>query len=505
MKEMASPMQKYQRHGCIIEIRGVHVAIANVLLTSIIVLNILLGFVIVFLERRSVSSTWAWLMILAFIPILGFILYVVLGQNLRRRSIFRWDKQVHTFIRNKAAKQKRAIRDGDFSFLTPAARQQHELVYMNLNNNQAIFTHDNSVDVYTDGHALFEQLLQDIRQAKKHIHIQTYILRSDELGNQLADLLVEKAREGVEIRLLYDANGSRRLARNFVAKLRNAGVETVSFFPIRFPYLTFHLNYRNHRKITVIDGKIGYIGGFNIGDEYLGKDPKFGYWRDTHIRIRGTAVHNLQTRFLLDWNQAAKQSVRFKDYFGDIPNRCGEVGVQIVSSGPDTEMEHIKNGYIKMISEAKRYIYIQTPYFIPDESVLEAIKIAASSGVDVRIMVPSIPDHPFVLWASQSYFGELLGVGVKIYRYLNGFLHAKTIVIDDKVATVGTANMDVRSFRLNFEVNAFLYDEKLALELAEAFRQDIRQSKEWTRAIYHTRPLIVRIKESLCRLLSPIL
>ena len=256
----------------------------------------------------------------------------------------------------------------------------------------------------------------------------------------------------------------------------------------------------------MIDGRIGYIGGFNVGDEYLGLSKKFGYWRDTHLRIEGSSVHPLQTRFLLDWNQASiRNRVHYSErYFPAIPTK-GDTAIQIVSSGPDTEWANIKNGYIKLISSAKKHIYIQTPYFIPDESFLDAVKIAALSGIDVRIMIPNKPDHMFVYWATYSYVGVLLDVGAKIYIYDKGFIHAKMVVVDDEAASVGTANIDNRSFTLNFEVNTFIYDIEVSHSLSEIFERDMLDSYELTKALYAERSLWIKFKESVSRLLSPIL
>ncbi|MUV37474.1 Cardiolipin synthase [Lentibacillus sp. JNUCC-1] len=268
--------------------------------------------------------------------------------------------------------------------------------------------------------------------------------------------------------------------------------------------MNFKINYRNHRKLAIIDGQIGYIGGFNIGDEYLGESRKFGYWRDTHLRLSGDAVRNMQTRFILDWNQASRNHIGYEERFYNAEPQ-GNVGVQIVSSGPDSEWEQIKYGYIKMILLAKEYVYIQTPYYIPDESLRDALRIAVLSGVKIKIMIPNKPDHPFVYWATLSYIGDLLSAGAEVYIYQGGFLHAKTIVVDGKLASVGTANIDVRSFRLNFEVNAFLYDTAIAQELVEAFEKDVHKSTQMTKLLYQKRSLGIRFKESISRLLSPIL
>jgi cardiolipin synthase A/B len=329
-------------------------------------------------------------------------------------------------------------------------------------------------------------------------------VRSDKLGERLADVLIRKAHEGVKVRFLYDDMGSRSIKKSYVRKLIEAGVEIEAFFPSFIPKINLKLNHRNHRKLAIIDGQVGYIGGFNIGDEYLGEDQKFGYWRDTHLRITGEAVRAMQTRFILDWNQASRHDIEYEDrYYLSEP--VGNVGMQIVSSGPDSEWEQIKHGYIKMILSAKKYVYIQTPYFIPDESLADALKVAVLSGVDVRIMIPNKPDHPFVYWATYSNVGELIKAGAQVYIYQNGFLHAKTIVVDDKIASVGTANIDVRSFRLNFEVNAFLYDQNTAGVLKEKFEEDILLSTQLSHNLYLQRSNWIRFKESISRLISPIL
>ena len=477
--------------------------ILSFLLGLIIVLNIALGISIVFLERKDPTSSWAWLMVLLFIPIAGFILYLIFGKPISNRRIFTWDKKSRLGVKTTVQSQLRSLEDEDLHFNDEAMQEYSDLVYLLLRNDDAIFSQDNAVEIYTDGEEKFEALIQDLQKAKDHIHMQYYIMRSDGLGQRLAEVLIKKANEGVDVRVLYDDMGSRSLKRSYVKRLKNAGVMVEAFFPSKL-IINFKINYRNHRKLTIIDGKIGYIGGFNVGDEYLGKSRKFGYWRDTHLRVMGEAVQSLQTRFILDWNQASKNDILYDDRYYNT-STSGDVGVQIVSSGPDTEWEQIKNGYIKMIMAAKEYIYIQTPYFIPDESVKDALRIAALSGVDVKIMIPNKPDHPFVYWATLSSSGELLTAGAEVFIYQNGFLHAKTIVVDGKIASVGTANIDVRSFRLNFEVNAFLYDTEIADRLVQKFNNDIKLSTQMTKKLYDQRTIGIRFKESISRLISPVL
>lgn len=466
--------------------------------------NFILAFTIIFLERKDASATWAWLMVLFFVPIAGFFLYLIFGRKLSNQRIFTWDTKSKLGVKTAVQKQMRALDENKFSFRQKELMAYKDLYYLHLRNNDAILTQGNHIDIFTDGREKFNALLKDLKAAKDHIHLLYYIIRHDHLGSQIADILIKKAKEGVEVRMLYDDMGSRSLSRRYIKRLKQAGVHVDAFFPPKIPKVNFKINFRNHRKLAIIDGKVGYIGGFNIGDEYLGKNKKLGYWRDTHLRIHGNAVRNMQTRFILDWNQASRNDILYEDRFY-IGAEAGDVGVQIVSSGPDSDWEQIKYGYIKMILSAKEYVYIQTPYFIPDGSLMDALRIAALSGVNITLMIPNKPDHPFVYWATLSHVGELLNAGANVYIYQNGFLHAKTIIIDGKISSVGTANIDVRSFRLNFEINAFLYDKGIAKQLVEAFKHDITLSTQMTKKLYAKRSLGVRFKESISRLLSPIL
>ena len=304
------------------------------------------------------------------------------------------------------------------------------------------------------------------------------------------------------MRLLYDGMGNSLLPRHFFDELHAAGGHTAAFLP---PFIV-RLNYRNHRKLCIIDSEIGYIGGFNVGDEYLGIVPRYGAWRDTHLRFRGDAVDQMQMRFIKDWNFTASTGfIRLDEaYFPKRPQFDG-VRTQIVSSGPDTQWKNVRNGYFKMMNEAEDHIYLTTPYFVPDDGIFEALRVAALSGIDVRILIPGNPDHFFVYWASMSYLGELLEAGVRCYQYEKGFIHAKVLCIDGQVASVGTANMDIRSFDLNFEVNAFLYDKPLTERLEADFLNDLKNGVEITREWYHRRKWWFKVKEAVARLISPML
>ncbi|WP_339253438.1 cardiolipin synthase [Sporosarcina sp. FSL W8-0480] len=478
----------------------------SITVTAIFILNIFLAIALIFLERRDPTATWAWLLVLFFVPFFGFFIYLLFGRKLGKKHLFRWEGKNRIGIETLIDYQIEAIDKGTFDFRLDDTAHYQDMIYLHLRNNHAVLTQDNDVQVFNDGVAKFDALLRDLENAKDHIHFQYYILRLDALGKRILDVLIKKAKQGVKVRVLFDDIGSRGLRIRHLRELIDSGGEVAAFFPAILPLINPRLNYRNHRKIVIIDGRIGYIGGFNVGDEYLGHDKKFGYWRDTHLRIEGSALHPLQTRFLLDWNQASDRDdiVYAERYFPAIP-RKGSVGLQIVSSGPDAEWEQIKDGYLKMIFLAKEYIYIQTPYFIPDISFLDAIRIACLSGVDVRIMIPNKPDHMFVYWATYSNVGKLLKAGAKVYIYENGFIHAKQIVVDDELSTVGTANIDVRSFKLNFEINAFIYDREKSHELAELFEQDMQLSTELTYEMYLNRTRWIKIKESVSRLLSPLL
>ncbi|AJY74620.1 cardiolipin synthase [Paenibacillus beijingensis] len=468
-------------------------------------LNLALAITVIFLERRNIAATWAWLMVLYFLPVVGFVLYLLLGQNLSRRRIYKYKVSQIKAARKRLQAQQRIVQQGLLSYKDPLMMHYQDMIYMNLVSSDALFTQNNRVEIFTEGESKFASLLRDIEQAEHHIHLMYYIIRNDNLGKLVLEALARKASEGVEVRLIYDDIGSLMLKKRFLRMLEKAGGQVGAFFPSKIFFINPRLNYRNHRKLVIIDGKYGYIGGFNIGDEYVGDDPYYGFWRDTHLRIEGSAVLQLQDRFLLDWTLASSKPIITDALYFPRPESDGEVGMQIVSSGPDSEWQHIKNGLIKMINSAKHSILLQTPYFVPDESLLNALKMASLSGVDVKVMLPASPDHFFVYWASHSYFGELLASGIKCYLYHKGFLHAKTMVVDGTIASVGTANIDIRSFKLNFEVNAFLYDSETAKRLQDIFNRDLRHCRELSLELYHQRPVWQKFKESVSRLLSPIL
>ena len=458
------------------------------LMDHLLYINMILSVVIVFFQRRDPKAVWTWLLVLYFVPIFGFLLYLVLCQDYHKSKMFRI-KEVEDRLAHPVKEQERQIQGAMDQIAKTPWRDYESLVLYNLETSGAVLTADNSVDIFTDGEEKFNDLREELKNAEKYIHIQYYIIKNDEVFQSIVPILKERAEAGVEVRILYDGMGGRFMPARVWKELRLCGIRVVEFFPPILGRLQLRINYRNHRKIVVIDGKVGYVGGFNIGREYISKDPKFGYWRDTHLKIRGSAVYSLQIRFALDWNYASGENLfRNGKYFG-----MGDTGaavrsvldhrgvmMQIIASGPDAANRQIRNNYIQLITRARRHIYIQTPYFIPDDAALSALKFAAESGVDVRLMIPCKPDHPFVYWATYSYMGDLLAAGAKCYTYENGFLHAKSVMADGMVSCCGTANMDIRSFELNFEVNATIYDEGVTKRLEDNFREDLKLCREVT-------------------------
>ena len=476
----------------------------EIILTTVYLINFILVIDLIFRGKRNIDNTLTWIVILVLVPPLGFILYAMFGRSIAKNNMFRVKEKEDRVIKNKILESYVEIE----SNLDPYLDENKDIIYTLANSNNAHFTADNDVDIYPESNMFFNSLLEELKKAEEYINIQFYIFKDDRIGKEIIEILKEKAQSGVEVRLLYDAVGGRNLSKKAVKEMKEAGVQVANFFPSFLNIINFNINFRNHRKIVVIDGKVGFVGGFNVGDEYLGRDPKFGEWRDTHIKLTGSCVIDLSMRFLLDWRYTTKENLDLAKYFTKKRKKStGNVGIQIVSSGPDiTELDEIKYGYMKMIQKARDYVYIQSPYLILDKTLMETLKVACLSGVDVRIMIPSKPDHPFVYWASYSYAGELLDYGAKIYTYgEDAFLHAKTIVYDDSVASIGTANMDIRSFELNFEVNAFIYSEEKAREQRMIFERDIKNSREITKEIYESRSTYIKMKESISRLLSPVL
>lgn len=480
----------------------------SVLLQILYFVNIIYAVIILFFERKNPAATWAWLLAIMLIPYFGFLFYLVLGLDSNRHKEFQlkvkedealFDSFIDMdagFIQEQLAhiSRKNVMR-------IPGAERLNDLVHLNAIAGSGAFSNNNKLTLFHEGQSKFKSLLQDIGGAKDFIHIQYYIVRNDELGRRIIEALAAKARQGVEVKFLIDGMGCQFNPKKFYEPLLTAGGQVCKFLPSHL----VRVNFRNHRKLCVVDGKIGYIGGFNIGDEYIGKSKRFGFWRDSHIRIKGDSIKALELRFIMDWNFCAKEKITLEEkYFPVLPKKTG-VSMQILSSGPDTKWPSVQQGYYKMIVEANKTIYMQTPYFVPNDSIFESLRVAALSGVDVRIIIPAHPDHLFVYGASLSYLGELLKAGVKCYQYEKGFIHSKLLLVDGLLTSVGTANMDVRSFSLNFEVNAFIYDKKATEEFEIEFLSDLKDCTRITEEWYAARPLPLKMKESVSRMLSPLL
>lgn len=479
-----------------------------VIVGIVYLLNLLAIIAVIFIERRSPSATLAWVMVLALIPILGFIMYLILSQNFFTKRINELTEEENLFISENLERQKKEMIDDGFPFRNPSTNDWRHLVRLNQKYAKSFYTETNSVELFTDGNALMEKMIDECEKATKSIYVEFFIIKRDDVGLRLLDVLTRKAEEGVSVKLLVDSQGSNKINHRVLKKFRSSGGQIGYFFRSRITLLNsgigLKLNYRNHRKIVVIDDEIGYTGGYNIGREYLGEKKKFGYWRDTHARITGDAVKELRARFVLDWRFTTREQMEILPENLNIEDQ-GSIGIQIVSSGPESPAQEIKRAFMRMITYAEKNIYIQSPYFVPDQSILESLKMAAQSGLDVRLMIPCKPDHPFVYWATYAYVGELLKNGARVWIYDEGFLHAKTMVVDGQVSTVGSSNFDNRSFSLDFETNAFIFDRQLSKNMEAIFEDDMNHGHELTYEMYKQRSTWIKIKESVSRLLTDIL
>ena len=479
------------------------------LIRIIFITNTILAFYIVFHRRRSVSTTWAWLIILLIFPIIGITLYAFFGRGISQENIFAINKQHHIGLRNvqkSIAKAPKKISSSDTSNDADIA-----INFFN-HNNEAPLTKNNQIKLYTEGETFFHDMLKDMVRAKETINVEFYTFYNDNIGNRVLQLLIKKAKQGVQVRVIYDAWGSMGATKAWFDQLRDAGGEVLPFITSKNMITRYRINYHLHRKIVVIDGHISWTGGFNIGDQYLSKKKKFGHWRDSQVRIVGSASLLLQERFVMDWNASIKrtdQLIRFNSTL--FPNldeediHEGDIPTQIISDGPDRYSPYLRNGMMRMMLLARKRLWIQTPYLIPDDAVFAVWQTIAMSGVDVRIMIPCKPDHPFIYRATQWYANELTRCGVKIYIYDAGFLHAKTTIIDDKFSTVGSMNQDYRSYDLNFEANAVFYDRKFNHQMAHVFEDDMKKSHLLTRAEIKKQGRALRTLQSFSCMLSPIL
>lgn len=450
---------------------------------------------VIILDNRNPVKTLAWILVLLFLPLVGLVFYFFFGRSQRKERII--SRKSYDRLLKKPMAEYLAQASSDLP------QDYVRLIRLFQQTNQAFPFEGNRVAVYTNGYSMMQSLLREIQKAEHHIHLEFYIFENDAVGRLVRDALIEKALQGVEVRVIYDDVGCWHVPNHFFEEMRDSGIEVRSFLKVRFPLFTSRVNYRNHRKIVVIDGKIGFVGGMNVAERYL-RGLSWGIWRDTHMLLEGKAVHGLQTAFLLDWYFVDRTLITSSRYFPKIES-CGDSLAQIVTSEPIGPWKEIMQGLAKAISEAREYFYIQTPYFLPTEQVLAAMQTAALSGVDVRLMLPEQADTRITHLGSQSYLADVLQAGVKVYFYKKGFLHSKLMVSDDMLSTVGSTNVDFRSFEHNFEVNAFIYGVETALEMKEIFFEDQRECtqiflKNWSRRSWRR-----KVVESVVRLLAPLL
>ena len=462
---------------------------------SILLTLALIGVLIyIIAENQSPVHTLAWVIAITFLPVIGLILYFLVGHRPRRRKI----------ISEKELDRLKAItEESQKAHIANPPEEYSRLADMMLSINKAFPLKGNSLKPYLEFYPMLDDLVADMEKAKDHIHLEFFKFEDDPSGRRVADVLMRKVSEGVEVRVQYDdlANLSRK---KFYKTLRAAGVQVKPFLALTLPFISEDINFRNHRKIVIIDGKVGYVGGMNIAERY-GAGLKWGLWRDTHLRIEGPSVAELQTSFLSDWRFSGGELMAEPRYFPQNAG-SGDSLVQIISSGPMDEWRPAMQGIVGLISNARNYVYIQTPYFVPTAAVMLALKNAALSGVDVRLMIPFRGDSgSLVTNASKSYISEVIESGIKVWFYKKGFLHSKTVVADDSFTTIGSTNVDVRSYLLDFEINAYIYDRDLALKMKGAFLHDQEDSQQVSKELWASRPHFQKFKESLARLLSPLI
>lgn len=464
-----------------------------IILYSVTILGLVL---VIIAENRNPLKTIPWVIVLLLTPGIGLIFYFFFGQDNRKQRII---------SRRTYKRIMRRPHDGNLpqdACSVPAPYQP--LVTLLANSNQSSLLYGSDMSIYTNGSDKFRDLISEIEKATHHIHLQYYIFCDDKIGNVIKELLIAKAKEGIEVRVLYDDVGCWKVKEKFFKEMKDAGIEVYAFLKVAFPVLTSKVNYRNHRKIVVIDGKVGFMGGMNIADRYE-KGTDWGTWRDTHFKITGKGVHGLQAAFLIDWYVVSKQLLNAKTYYPPVPVYSEDNIMQIATSGPVGQWRILLQAYIFMIANAKKYIFIQTPYFLPTEGLNQALQTAALGGIDVRLMLPKRSDTRTANMATHSFIDEMVKAGVKVYFYKPGFLHSKLLVTDDAVTCIGSANMDFRSFEHNFEINAFVYQPAFAKQMRKVFMYDMHHCERLVPTRWLRRPLKQRLAESFMRLFSPLL
>lgn len=476
----------------------------KLIINKFLILYALVVAVYVFLDNDNPNRTLSWMLVLILLPYLGIVLYVLLGKNLISKRIIIKKKISNLSIEEIVAEtQLDAVEFLSGESENNVVKTYSKTIRLLLKNSNSLLNVNNEIEVLTNGVQTFSRIINCLNNAKKSIHLNYFIIKNDELGNKIKNILIKKSKEGIKVRIIYDAVGSWKLGKKYKNDLRDAKIEVYPFYPVAFPVLTRKLNYRNHRKIVIVDGETGFFGGLNIGDEYLGKGEKLGFWRDTHLKISGDGVRELQKIFISDWKFVSGEKLDIDKLYKKSITKVSSF-LQITDSGPDSIWKNIHQGYFSLIANAKSKIWIETPYLVPDESLKIALKTAALSGIDVKIIIPSKLDHFFAYWASRDNIEGLLASGVKMYTYQKGFVHSKILLVDGSAASVGTANLDMRSFGINYEVNGFIYGKETVLRLEEDFKQDIMDSTEVIYETYIKRNIKIKILEALGRVSSPI-
>ena len=479
--------------------------IQNDLLKVLYIVTIVFMVILVIQQRGDPMKTIAWLLVVTFLPFLGIILYFYFGKNYRKEKIFSRKELTDSKQIKLLTKYQPGEKLDSTYFSDEAVANKLHIMKMLYNSDKVLLTERNRVKILVDGTMTFEHIISELEKAEHHIHLEYYIIEDDRIGNDIRNILIRKALEGLEVRVIYDDIGCWSLSDQYIQSLQNAGVQIFPFMPVRFPFFTNKINYRNHRKIIVIDGKVGFVGGMNIADRYISGSGELGPWRDTHLKIEGEAVYSLQSVFLLDWYFVSKRNIHDQDQYFPPVKISDRHLMQIVASGPDSDWASIMQTFFSAIATAKSYIYISTPYFLPNESILTALRTASLSGVDVRMLLPEQSDSKLVHWSSFSYISQLLDAGVKVYLYRKGFTHSKLMMVDDVFCSIGTANMDIRSFDQNFEINALIYHQHIGVAMRNIFMNDIKDLKYIDINQWNERPRWVVFRESVARLFSPLL
>ncbi|GJM32300.1 MAG: cardiolipin synthase [Saprospiraceae bacterium] len=464
---------------------------------------------ILLMERGDPVKTLSWIVIMLALPIIGLFLYSFLGASFKEERVSSEDGDIVTQLREHKKKVLKQSQIPEKDIADSILKTNHELTIQKnirtaLHNPRTLLSQNNKVKMLVDGEDTFNTILEDLATAQHHIHLEYFIWTEDELGQKIREVLIAKVKEGVTVRLILDGLGCIGLSNKYIGELQEAGIETLVFRPVRFAFMNSHSNFRNHRKIIVIDGHTGFTGGINVDGKYLKGDPILGHWRDTHLRLEGDAVKGLQMTFLQDWAFLKGERVEYPLFYPKMKFK-NQNSVQVIASAPDTEWDGIKQLYLNTLYTARDYVYLATPYFIPNNSLLNAIKSAAQSGVDVRLIIPSTGDSTIVQAATMSFAEELLHCSVKVYQYQKGFIHSKVMIADDVIGTIGSANLDIRSFDQNLEINAVLYDTATLQEIKTQFHEDLKNSKKLTLDSLHKRSFLWRLKQSGCRLLAPLL